>query len=292
MNYKDWEILKVIQEEKNLTGAAKKLFLSQPALSFRLKKMEREFNVPILVRHATGVFFTPQGEQLLLHGVAALEGLERIKEEIGKIDQEVVGTVRLGISSVVARFKMASLLQRFQEQFPLIQIELTTGSSTLQLPNLVDKEEIDIAILRGNPDWSEVKHTIDQENWCWVGKEEPQWSKLATLPWIQYEASSITKSLEMQYKWWNERFDEVSPKIIRVDSIEACLEMISHGFGWSLVPKTHLGKRRSLIHKPVFWQSGEPLLWDTTMICKEKKPLQPTLQNFIHYVLNEYSRKK
>ena len=29
MNYKDWEILKVIQEEKNLTGAAKKLFLSQ-----------------------------------------------------------------------------------------------------------------------------------------------------------------------------------------------------------------------------------------------------------------------
>ena len=292
MNYKDWEILKVIQEEKNLTGAAKKLFLSQPALSFRLKKMEREFNVPILVRHATGVFFTPQGEQLLLHGVAALEGLERIKEEIGKIDQEVVGTVRLGISSVVARFKMASLLQRFQEQFPLIQIELTTGSSTLQLPNLVDKEEIDIAILRGNPDWSEVKHTIDQENWCWVGKEEPQWSKLATLPWIQYEASSITKSLEMQYKWWNERFDEVSPKIIRVDSIEACLEMISHGFGWSLVPKTHLEKQHSLIHKPVFWQSGEPLLWDTTMICKEKKPLQPTLQTFIHYVLNEYSRKK
>ena len=110
MNYKDWEILKVIHEEKNLTGAAKKLFLSQPALSFRLKKMEREFSVPILVRHATGVFFTPQGEQLFLHGVAALEALERSKEEIGKIDQKVVGTVRLGISSVVARFKMASLL--------------------------------------------------------------------------------------------------------------------------------------------------------------------------------------
>ena len=144
MNYKDWEILKVIQEEKNLTGAAKKLFLSQPALSFRLKKMEREFEVPILVRHASGVFFTPQGEKLLLHGLLALRGLEEIKEEMKKIEEGISGVVRLGISSVVARYKMASLLQRFQKQFPLIQIELTTGSSTLQLPKLVEKEEVDI----------------------------------------------------------------------------------------------------------------------------------------------------
>ena len=292
MNYKDWEILKVIQEEKNLTGAAKKLFLSQPALSFRLKKMEREFEVPILVRHASGVFFTPQGEKLLLHGLLALRGLEEIKEEMKKIEEGISGVVRLGISSVVARYKMASLLQRFQKQFPLIQIELTTGSSTLQLPKLVEKEEVDIAILRGDLEWSEVKHTIDQENWCWVGKDEQQWANFEALPWIQYEASSITKSLEMQYRWWNERFGQRIPKIIRVDSIEACLEMISHGFGWSLVPKTHLGKRRSLFQKPVFWKNGDSLLWNTTMICKEEKSIQPTLQIFIHYVLTEYSRKK
>lgn len=292
MNYKDWEILKVIQEEKNLTGAAKKLFLSQPALSFRLKKMEREFEVPILVRHPNGVFFTPQGEKLLSHGISALQGLEKMKEELKKIEEIISGTVRLGISSVVAKFKMAALLQRFQEQFPLISIELTTGSSTLQLPELLNEGKIDIAILRGEPEWDGGKHTIDQENWCWVGKEESQWMNREELPWIQYEASSITKSLEMQFRWWAESFGEKKPKIIRVDSIEACLEMISHGFGWSLMPKTHLYKKKALAQKPVFWKNGEPLLWSTTMIYRDKNVTCPALQTFIRYVLQEYSRKK
>lgn len=61
MDSRDWKILKVISEERSLTKAAERLFISQPSLTYRLNKMEKEFGVKILNRFSSGVSFTIQG---------------------------------------------------------------------------------------------------------------------------------------------------------------------------------------------------------------------------------------
>ena len=292
MDYKDWYILKVIGEEKNLTGAAKRLFLSQPALSFRLKNMEKEFDTPLMIRHPGGVFFTPQGEYLLRCAEEALANMEEVKKNIQVIENSAQGKIRLGISSVVAKFKLAPLLKRFQKQFPHIQVELATGSSTLELPKLLKENQIDIAILRGNPDWlSSHKFLLEEEPWCWVSANGENWKEIQETSWIQYQASSITGSLALQTKWWKEQYGEQLPPIIKVDSVEACLEMISYSFGWSIMPKAHLSQRRGLFNKPICWQGGEPLLWNTTMLCREGYEEGSAAPLFVRYVLQEYKKR-
>ena len=48
MNQKDWEILRMMKKEGNISKAAKKLFMTQPAVTVRIKKMEKELNVNLV----------------------------------------------------------------------------------------------------------------------------------------------------------------------------------------------------------------------------------------------------
>ena len=61
MDYTDWMIIHVLAKEKNLTATAEKLFISQPALTYRIKRIEKEFNTTIFTRTAKGVFLTSHG---------------------------------------------------------------------------------------------------------------------------------------------------------------------------------------------------------------------------------------
>ncbi len=64
MEYRDWYILQTLYQEQNITKTAETLYLSQPALTKRLRQIEKEFGVQIVQRGSRGVHFTPQGEYL------------------------------------------------------------------------------------------------------------------------------------------------------------------------------------------------------------------------------------
>jgi DNA-binding transcriptional LysR family regulator len=67
MNDRDWSILATIARERNISRAAERLFISQPALSVRLRAIESEFNARIFLRTPKGVSLTPEGEQLVAY---------------------------------------------------------------------------------------------------------------------------------------------------------------------------------------------------------------------------------
>ena len=64
MDTKDWQALKVLRETGNITKASELLFISQPALSKRIRNLEEEFGVKLLLRSARGVEFTSEGEHV------------------------------------------------------------------------------------------------------------------------------------------------------------------------------------------------------------------------------------
>lgn len=289
MDYKDWLILKTIREEQSLTKAAERLFISQPALSYRLQNLEKEMGVAILTRRSTGVSFTPPGEYLVTYAEKTLQQLEEVKKHVQTLDAAVQGTLRLGVSSVVARFKMASLLHNYRKRYPEVEISLTTGSSTLQLPEMLRSREIDIAILRRDIDWPECKRMIAEEPMCIVSAQPIDLDRLPQIPWIQHEQSRITKSEKQLHLWWQERYHCPPPKIIEVDTIEACLQMVAYGHGWGIVPKIHIASRRRLHSCPVVWQDGSTMLVKTFMLYTQQALEHPASKLFIDYVLREYS---
>ncbi len=58
MDQTDWKLLKILQQEKSMVKAAERLFISQPAISYRLTRMENEFGQSLFVRSNRGVEMT------------------------------------------------------------------------------------------------------------------------------------------------------------------------------------------------------------------------------------------
>ena len=105
MDEKDWRFLKVLYEEKNITKAAEKLFVSQPALSYRLKQLEEEFDMKLFFKRKRGIEFTSEGEYLAEYANDMLKQLQQTKDGMLNMQKKVKGTIRLG---VWARFTLVS----------------------------------------------------------------------------------------------------------------------------------------------------------------------------------------
>jgi DNA-binding transcriptional LysR family regulator len=286
----DWMILKTINEERSLTKTAKRLYISQPSLTYRLNKLEKELGVTILNRHSTGVSFTIQGEYILKYSEEMLEKLRFIKNSVQNMNEPVSGTLRLGISTVFAKFKLAPILKMYHNRFPYVEIDLKTGSSTLQLPDMLENRTVDVIIRRGDFNWPEKKHILFEEPCGLVSAYPIEFNQLPSIPWIQDDMAPVTNADKEFYDWWQSNFSSSPPtNIIQVNSIEACIQMVSEGLGWTVLPKIHITNRRSLYFRPLTWSHGQPMLQKTVMAYRYLSFEQPAVRTFIDFILNEYS---
>lgn len=290
MDYKDWVIFKILVEEQNMTKTAERLFISQPALSYRLQNLEKELGVKILNRYSSGVGFTAEGEYLAQYAIEMLTRFEDVKEQLQSMNISAQGTIRIGFSSVVAKYKMARLVKSYRTQFPTITIQAETASSKLKLPEMLKNNQIDIAIIRGDTDWSEGKKLLSEEPMCLVFNRPITLDELPDHPWVEYESAYITHSHTKKLTWWQETIAKPVPNIVKADAIDGCLQMVSCGLGWCIVPKIHLAQHRSLFSTPIVWPSGHTMSWKTFMIYHNSIAEQPVYKTFINYVQRKYGQ--
>ncbi|AOT72544.1 LysR family transcriptional regulator [Geosporobacter ferrireducens] len=289
MDSMDWIILKTIDAEKSLCKTAERLYISQPSLTYRLNKLEKEFGIKILNRHSNGVSFTTKGESLLAYAREMLEKFELLKNHLQNANDPIKGTIRLGISTVFAKYKIAPLLKTFQNRFPNVEVVLRTGSSTLQLPNMLQQDDVDVIIRRGDMGWAEKKHVISEEPYGIISSIPIEFKQLPSIPWIQDDTTTITQLDKEFYDWWMDHFFTPPPSnIIRVNSIEASIQMVSHGFGWTILPKMHIRNQRSILFYPLIWLDGQPMLRKTVMLYKNKSAEQPAIKVFTDFIINEF----
>lgn len=127
MTLSRYEIFCKVIELKSLTKAAKELNMTQSAISHALKNFEIEVGLPLLIRERSGVKLTTVGEELYPYILGVLNGNEQLKQHISMIKGIETGTLKIGIFSSIARLWMPTLLSRFQEKFPNVDVKLHTG---------------------------------------------------------------------------------------------------------------------------------------------------------------------
>lgn len=284
MDHKDWLILKTISEEKNLTKAAERLYLSQPALSYRVKNLEKDFGANIVLRNTTGIIFTPQGEYLLAYALKMLTQLAITKEQIQNMDNKIQGTLRIGTSAIFAHYELPAILKGFLERYPDVDISLKTGLSS-QINKMLQKEAFAVAVLRGDYFWPEEKHLLQEEPICLASPQKIDFKELPTLPRINYGTdSSLRVMLE---DWWRENFS-IPPKIaMEVDSMDTCRQMVLHGLGWAILPLIGLQQHDSLYTQELHWRDGTPVLRRTWMLYRNASLELSPVYAFTNY-LKEY----
>lgn len=281
MNERDWLILKVLYEKKNITKTAESLYLSQPSLTKRIQQIEKEYERPLLHRGAKGVQFTPEGEYLARCADDMLERLHQIKDQVMNMDTEVTGTLRLGVSNYITRHKLPPLLKLFQEQFPKVHYKVTTGWSR-DVFNLAYNQEIQVAIVRGDYQWAGPKLLLFEENLCVVSKEKISLQELPSLPRIDYETDALLKS--MIDNWWSGTFSQAPLIAMEVDKADTCKEMVLNSLGYGILPSVLAENEPELYLIHLNDASGLPLIRRTWLFYREDALESRVVKEFVHFV--------
>jgi len=281
MEDRDWMILQVLREKKNITKTAQALFISQPALTARLRQIEKEFGITIVHRTSKGVRFTPQGEFLARSSAEVLLKLRKIQEQVLNLDGTVTGTLRLGASSYFTMCTLPPLLKLFKQQNPQVEFKvLTTWSKDIF--NLVYNQEVHIGFVSSDYGWSSHKHLLFEEPIYVASRDEVTFKDLPTLPRINYQSDGLIKA--KIDKWWRENFSLPPTISMEVDKLATCKEMIKHGHGYAIMPGRIL-QDMDTVHKIMLTdQEKKPVLRGSWMLYNEEVLEMTVLKTFIDFV--------
>ena len=135
-----------VAEVGNVTRAAERLSISQPALSTAIRQLEAQLGVELLDRRARRVGLTPAGELLLRRGRELLEHADAVVEEVRERHASPAGRLRLGVSPT-ARYGLApALLTDAAAQAPAIMLYASEDTTGALLRDVVDGR-LDLAIV-------------------------------------------------------------------------------------------------------------------------------------------------
>lgn len=140
-----------IYKEKSFSKAAQNLYISQPSLSARLKKIEDKIGAPIFDRSTSPIRLTEIG-QAYIDAAKNISSIENDFENyINSISNLKTGHLSVGASNLFAAYVLPSLIMKFKDRYPDIDIQLTEGN-TLQLESMLANNSIDFVIDNFNYD--------------------------------------------------------------------------------------------------------------------------------------------
>ena len=146
MNLKQLEYFVLSAEQKNITTAAKKLYMAQPPLSRQISLLEEELGVPLIKRSNRGIELTQAGEVLYRKSKNILKDIEEMTEVVQEVDSGVRGDVKIGtIYSCIPTF--ADKIDYISKNFPLIKFKIFQSDPHEMLEQL-NNGEIDVLFLR------------------------------------------------------------------------------------------------------------------------------------------------
>lgn len=144
LNY--YKAFYMVAKYKNISKAADALFISQPAISKSLSRLEENLGCTLFSRTSRGVSLTADGEILYERIREAFAAIEAGEEELRHRTELGIGQLRIGVSTTLCKYILLPYLQNFIRQHPHIRITIEC-QSTLHTVELLESGQIDIGLI-------------------------------------------------------------------------------------------------------------------------------------------------
>ena len=149
-NLSSYRIFYTVANTGNISKAAKELYISQPAISKSIQKLEESVGCKLFSRSSRGVVLTDEGKLLYEHVSEAFETLTMGEEKLKRSIELGVGHLKIGVSSTLCKYLLLPYLKEFIRQNPHISISISCQSTNDTL-KLLEDNKIDIGLI-GTPE--------------------------------------------------------------------------------------------------------------------------------------------
>jgi LysR family hydrogen peroxide-inducible transcriptional activator len=240
MTLNELKFIVALAKVRNFRKAAEACFVSQPALSFAVKKLEDELGVLLFERNRNEVTITPIGERVIEQAILAIEEANRVKEIAKQGSNQLAGPLRLGVIYSVGPYllpEIIPILRKTAPEMPLIVEENITSNLEGQLRNGV----IDVAIIALPFDIPGIKTLpLYEEEFVVVVPSSHQWAKRSTVDAIELADEKIL--LLNSGHCFSNQVLQACPKlsqkgeILQGNSLDTIRNMVASNLGLTVLP--------------------------------------------------------
>ena len=181
----------VVAEEKNVTRAAERLFMTPSSVSAHIKALEDELNVVLFVRKPQGMEITDHGNILRARAESLVRGVQDMVELSAKLQASLTGKIRIGLNAGIKFLRVAELITRVRQSYPKVDLVFESISTGKTFPRLRERT-LDAGFIFGDaPDRSITAHGLYKAELvvgapvAWKSQiAGVSWKNMALLPWI------------------------------------------------------------------------------------------------------------
>lgn len=244
MNTTNLNTFLAVMQTGSISQAADKLFITQPAVSKRIKNLEDEFNVTLFDTVGRGIIPTQAAHDLMPHARRWLDDYDNLKINLKNRQQSVSGKLVIGTSHHIGLHHLPAVLKQFIQNYPTVQLEV----------HFVDSEQAHKAVLDGDLSmafltlppvydkrlnyhtlWSDPLHFVTGTLSSLAQKSNVTLEQLANYPAILPAANTFTSQITLS------EFAKHNLKpyaTMSTNPLESIRMLVSVGLGWSVLPET------------------------------------------------------
>ncbi|MFH1491662.1 MAG: LysR family transcriptional regulator [Pseudomonadota bacterium] len=286
INFNQLRVFYHAAKYQNFTIAARKLFITQPAVTAQVKLLEESCSLKLFKKKGRMLYLTDEGKTLYDYAGKVFEYEKEIEGAIEDMRKLKRGILRLGTTKTYARYFMPLLMTDFHETYPHIKINLDEGSSWDMTQSLVEFKN-DVAVIAKAADHPDVRFIpFSQEEVVLImspvhplaRKKVIPLNAIAEEPIIMKETGSGTRKLV------NELFERKGRRpniLMETSNTEFIKQLVQRGDGVSFIVREAVAaelQEKKLVTRSI---QGEKMFLDVSIAYLKNQHLSPPAQAFL-----------
>ncbi len=279
----------------SFSAAARRLNLTQPAVSLQIRELERRIGVRLVERLGKRAFATAAGRELIEHARRMKADTDRVLAAMRRHKDGTVGRVHIGTGVTALTYLLPGVLRSLRKSHPGIELVITTGTT----------QGVAERMLANRIDLGFVTLPVDAKAFSIMAVRDDR--LLALLPVTKtrvpasIDAAELSKyPLILEYersnhsrigRQWLRTAGFEARSIMEIDNMETIKQLVSAGLGASIVPESALGGRRTAencVARPL----SPPAHRKLAVIQRRDKPDEPALRAVREALLTLRERTK
>jgi DNA-binding transcriptional LysR family regulator len=290
MNLHALRLFYTVAKKRSVTRAAEELNISQPAVTAQIKKLEQEINLTLLSPKGRGIFLTPAGEHLAKQAKRLFSLESEIESSIKQFRDGKAGKLRIVASYLPANFLLPRWIGLYKQQYPEVEVELTTTNTSKAINHLINYEA-EIAFIGGRREFHSLINSTElfedqmlfivHKNHKYAGKKV-KLSHIVKEPFVFLDEGSSSR--EKLVSLCNIHNVNKPVMGLQINGFSETIRIVIEGYGVTLASllevKEHLAQKQVAIVHVEDVNLKNPI----SLCTREKDELSNTALNFIHSI--------
>ncbi|MCC7450846.1 MAG: LysR family transcriptional regulator [Anaerolineae bacterium] len=288
------EVFSAVVESGSFSGAADRLYLTQPAVSQHIQDLEARLGVKLFKRGRRGVSLTAAGETLRDYTSCILRLVAEAESAVTNVEQLSGGQIRIGATPGAGMYLLPDWMRAFQRRFPNLAISLTTDVTAQVIAGILN-HTLDMGFIEGEPDnngrlaqlvLQEVsQYVIVGQGHDWCGRETIAIHDLNGQPFITRTRNSQTRA------WLDQLMNEYGVTVNVVaefDNPEAIKQAVISGMGLAIMPEYVVRRERDLRLLRAVPVADAALVRTLKLVWDGQSPFKPAARAFLTHLSSQF----